>query len=194
MRLRAIVDANVFAHRRWMEPLVASARARHLELYWSPRIIAESSRVLAWLWLRKRAGDFSGRARRELSNVANRWFEKMSAAFSVAEDAPPAVQSWTTTPRDPNDAAIWSAAVRADVDFVITENLKDGPPPDPRGLRRWGDVLYVHPADVVGLLGVLGQIVEARRYPDVTDSLLLTELVRALARRVQRATPSAPTD
>jgi hypothetical protein len=32
-----------------MEPLIDSARAGHIVLYWSPAIIAEASRVLLWI-------------------------------------------------------------------------------------------------------------------------------------------------
>jgi hypothetical protein len=48
-----LLDANIFARRQWMGPIVESARAGRIVLIWSPAIIAEASRVLLWLHIWK---------------------------------------------------------------------------------------------------------------------------------------------
>lgn len=58
---------------------------------------------------------------------------------------------WTDVPPDPWDQPIWTAAVRvreahgADLALVITENLRDGPPPRENGLRLHDGILFIHP-------------------------------------------------
>ncbi len=200
--------------RSWTRPTraVLSSTGRHAS---SPKpVIAEASRVLAWIWLRKRGGDMSRAARRELSDVAGRWFDTMTEAFRVVEDAPPAEPLWTALPRDPNDRAIWSAAVRAGADAVITEKMKDGPPADEQGVRRWADIVYVHPHELIDLLDVLaravspdqrrgavesdrqpsrhGQTVEEGPGPSEILSPAIVELLRALDRRANEAIPPEP--
>lgn len=193
-RPRLVVDANVFAHRAWIAPLMAEADAGRLELYWSPRIIAEASRVLAWIWLRKRGGDMSSTARRELSDVAHRWFDTMTGVFRVVEDAPPAEPIWTALPRDPHDRAVWSAAVRVDADALITENLKDEPPPDEHGVRRWADILYVHPREVVDLFDVVARAVGPdRRHGTIESDVRPSRREQSVAHESELSEALSPT-
>lgn len=135
-----------------MTRLVAAASNRHLELFWSPYVIAEASRVYTWLWLGRHGPDTSNAARRAHSEAACRWFGIMTVVFRVVEDAPPQVSFWTDSPRDPHDRPIWTAAVRARAHVVVTDNLRDGPPSDDRGLRQWNRILYVAPDHVVAAL------------------------------------------
>jgi predicted nucleic acid-binding protein len=111
-----------------MAPLVKSARAGHIELLWSPAIIAEASRVLLWIWLQKRNGVMTEALKRESFDIARRWFEVMSSVFKVVEDRPPYAPQWTDSPRDENDRPLWTAAVNAGAQVVVTENLRDGHP------------------------------------------------------------------
>lgn len=121
-------------------------------MYWSPYIVAEASRLLMWLWLRRYGRGLTGADRRAHSDIARRWFIFVTAVFRVVEDAPPYEPLWTETPRDPHDRPIWTAAVRARAHMVVTENLRDGPPPGADGFRSWDNVLYVAPDDFVALL------------------------------------------
>src|SRR5262245_53123751 len=69
-----VVDANVFAHNNWMSSLLKAARARHIVLLWSPRIIAEASRVLLWIRLERHGGPMTLALKRETFDAARRWF------------------------------------------------------------------------------------------------------------------------
>jgi hypothetical protein len=156
-----------------MYPIVDSARAGHVRLFWSPCIIEEASRLQAWLWLKRRAGDVSEASRRGLSDLAKRWFRIMTTVFEVVDDKPPPAPLWTETPRDDDDLPIWTAAVRAKADVIVTENLDDGPPPDEDGLRHYQGIWYVHPDDFVALLDWWGHLYEtgqSRTYHEREES------------------------
>jgi hypothetical protein len=148
-----VVDSNVFARRRWMEPLIDAANTGQIVLVWSPCIIAEAARLLTWIWLKKRGADPSSDAAwSECSELAHRWFDVMTAVFRVVDDRPPSEEAWPGGPRDERDVPIWTAAVRVRADFVVTENLRDGPPPDDRGVREHDGIVYISPGDLVRML------------------------------------------
>ena len=69
--------------------------------------------------------------------------ERVSPYFDMVEDKPPFAPAWTTPMRDEQDAPIWTAAVRARANVIVTENLIDGPPLDDRGLRAYNGILYL---------------------------------------------------
>lgn len=150
--MRAVIDANVFGRGAWIRPIVDAARRGHIDVIWAPCVIAEASRLLTWRWLLGKSGETPDVAWRLCSQAAHEWFDIMSAVFRVMEDAPPHEPLWTETPRDPHDRPIWTSAVRARAHVVVTDNLRDGPPPDERGLRRWGGILYAAPDHVVAAL------------------------------------------
>lgn len=179
--VRGVVDINAFARGTVMPRLTAAAKNYHLELIWSPYIIAEASRLFTWLWLGRHGPDLSNAAKRAHSAAARRWFETMTTVFRVVDDRPPQEPLWTETPRDPHDRPIWTAAVRARAHVVITDNLRDGPPPDHQGLRRWDGILYATPDHVVKALdwweGVAAEeaAYDAPTTPDVPPLLLAIE-------------------
>lgn len=80
----------------------------------------------------------------------------VSPHFHVVEDKPPYVPAWVEPLPDPYDAPIWTAARRADADVIVTQNLKDGPPPDERGLRVFDGVLYLDPIHLPDFLAWWG--------------------------------------
>lgn len=135
-----------------MEPLVDAARQGLVQLFWSPAIIAEASRLLLWLHAWKSGGRLSPSLRRETSDIAKRWFRVMSAVFHVVEDRPPHEPLWTESLSDEDDRPIWTAAVRAGVDVVVTLNLRDGPPQDADGLRVWNGLVFMDPETFIRLL------------------------------------------
>ena len=149
--LLAVVDTNVFPRRAWMDPIIKAVTGGTLVAIWSPLIISEVNRLLTWLWIRRHGGDLSESSRRRCSVDFKKWYESLAVHFRVIEDRPPLEAMWTNEPRDPSDAPIWTAAVRlhrlypASCVLVITDNLKDGPPPDSRGLQLHENVLYIHP-------------------------------------------------
>lgn len=146
-----------------MEPLIDSAKAGHIVLYWSPAIIAETSRVLLWLWLKRRGPDLSEGSKKRVSEAAHRWFEVMTAVFCAVDDRPPLESAWVESLPDAHDAPIWSAAIRAKINVVVTENLKHGPPADEHGLQGYEGVLYMHPARFTELLDMWGDFYETGR-------------------------------
>src|SRR4051794_13962924 len=51
--LRVVPDANVFTGRAWVDWLLEESEARRIDLYWSPKIIEELSRVRLWIWIKQ---------------------------------------------------------------------------------------------------------------------------------------------
>ena len=131
--------------RRWMTPLLAAAQRGYVHLLWSPSIIAETGRLLTWQWLQRNPSPFTRSLWDRMSRDAHSWFDLMTQVFSVVEDSPLHPAMWTLNPPDAHDAPLWTAAVRADAQVVVTDNLRDGPPPDPahEGLRLYQGRLYL---------------------------------------------------
>jgi len=150
---RAVIDACVFGHpRQWIAPLIDAAKHGDVDLIWSPVIIAETHRLLTWQWLRRRGGDLSRVSWRACSEAAKDFLHWVRWAFEVVDDRPPDEALWTDRPRDQWDIPLWNAAVRGRADFIVTENLRDGPPPDQDGVRRHGGIVFIHPNDFVQIL------------------------------------------
>ena len=110
---------------------------------------AANSRARTWVWLKQRGSTQDSRTKQALSSREQAWLTEMCRVFHIAEDYPPEVM-WPA-PRDPLDQPLWSAARRSRTLFVVTFNLKDGPPENADGVRRHEDTLYVAP-DVFVLL------------------------------------------
>lgn len=181
--LRAVIDTCVFARLHdWMKPIVLAARAGHVQLYWSPFIIAEVNRLLTWQWLKHRHGDLSDGSWRACSDRAHRWFTHMTPVFRVVEDAPPPEPLWTDKPADDWDWPVWTAAIRARADFIVTENLRDGPPPDRDGIQRHAGVFFLHPDRFLAVVDW---------YADLVVGAQLPELAPETPSRPQAATAAA---
>ncbi|MGE3273324.1 MAG: PIN domain-containing protein [Chloroflexota bacterium] len=154
----AVIDANVFARSAWIKPIVQAVQDGILTVVWSPLIISEVNRLLTWLWIRRHASDTSEAARRRCSADFKVWYANVAVNFHVVEDRPPLAEMWTDSPTDPWDAPIWTAAVRAREAFgvqhvlVITDNLRDSPPLNQRGLRTFAGVTFLHPEDLQGVI------------------------------------------
>ena len=204
--LRTLVDANVFARRDWMQAVRRAAEVGWIEPLWSPAIIAEVVRVLTWLWIGRNGGDVSDWARRAHPREAHQWFASMTALFRVVEDRPPLESSWSDVPRDPHDAPIRTAAVRANVARGGTDNPRDGPPLGPDGIRSWQGIVYIAPDEFIAFIDAwrtaLGE--PGPSDPDATraapvadagqpDPAELSPRVLALLRAVE-ARPRAPGD
>ena len=172
-----------------MTRLTDAASNGPLDLFWSPYIIAEASRVYTWLWLRRHGPDLSNAARRAHSEAARRWFAIMTDVFRVIEDAPPQASLWTETPRDPYDRPIWTAAVRARAHVVVTDNLRDGPPVNDQGLRRWEGILYAAPDDLIEALDWWAEEVARGRGADDPQIPGVPPLLRRIERQVRSMPP-----
>jgi PIN domain len=171
----AVVDACVFPHRKLLSPILDAAGAGYVIPIWSPAIITEVNCLLARLWLKRHGGGWTGELERQHSREMHTWFRHMTAAFRVVDDRPPPAPLWTAQPRDEHDVPIWTAAVRAHANFVVTENLVDGPPPDAAGVRHYGGITYVHPTDFLSLLELWGSLIEMRQPPIVAVMVALLE-------------------
>jgi hypothetical protein len=151
-----------------MGPIVENARVGVVQPIWSPCIIAEGSRLLAWKHFRDHPGNVStSQWRGEFSDRAKRWFAWVSEVFEVVEDRPPYEPQWTAEPTDPWDQPVWTAAVRSRAVIVVTENLKDGPPPDSRGIRQYRDIRYLHPNFFVDLMDIWADLMWESRFPQL---------------------------
>src|SRR5688572_14049891 len=99
--LPAVVDANVFPHRDWMNSVIQAVNDGALIAVWSPLIISELNRLLTWLWIRRHGDDLSESARRQCSADFKRWFASVAIHFEVIDDRPPLATMWTDVPPDP---------------------------------------------------------------------------------------------
>lgn len=87
--LRAVIDSCVLADQRWLTPIVLTAEAGYVAPLWSPCIIAETSRLHARLWMKRRGVPRTNADRRAFSEQAHHWFAYVSRVFRVVEDALP---------------------------------------------------------------------------------------------------------
>ena len=176
-QIRVVVDSNVFARTKWIGPIVDSARAGYTPLHWCPCIIAETSRLLARLWISRNEGDVSPPGWRRHADKAKAWFAVMTMLFHVVDDRPPYDPQWADPPPDEWDAPIWSAAVRANAHIIVTENLQDGPPPDEQGIRRFQGIWFMHPDFFVKLLEVWADLVTTRTLQTLEEDPSLAPLI-----------------
>jgi len=149
---------------KWLAPIVSGARDGFVKPVWSPLILTEVNRLLTWLWLRKNGGDQREASWRRCSAASKIWFSIVTRVFRVVDDHPPHEQTWSEEPADAWDVPIWTAAIRARRQFpgvpvfIVTENLKDGPPRDEGGLQVFRSVGFIHPNDFPAVLSVWADI------------------------------------
>lgn len=134
---------------------------------WSPLIIAEVNRLLTWLWLKRAHGDHGDAAWKRCSEASRAWFSVVTRVFRVVDDHPPYEQGWVDEPADTWDIPIWTAAVRAQQRFpgapvfIVTDNLKDGPPGDSQGLQHYRDVGFIHPVSFISLISAWAEVMHS---------------------------------
>jgi hypothetical protein len=176
-----VVDSCIFPHRKWLTTILDGARSGAVIPVWSPLIIAEVNRLLTWLWLKRAHGDQSEAAWKRCSDDSKAWFSTMTTVFRVIDDHPPYEQTWSDEPADAWDIPIWTAATRAQHRFrgapifIVTDNLKDGPPKDKHGLQHHRNIGFIHPNDFVALI-------------DAWADLMYTGESRTRSRRSGRST------
>ena len=106
-----VLDSCVFP-TQWIKRIVERAALGHIRPIWAPCIIAESNRVMTWLWL-KQHPDFSDQAQDLLSRSAKGSFSHLTRTFRVVDDVPPYEEAWTQSVRDPWDMPNRSAKNRS---------------------------------------------------------------------------------
>jgi len=169
------VDTCVFPRtKKWLGPIIDGAKNGVVIPIWSPLIIAEVNRFLTWRWLKLNDGNQGDTAWKKCSEASKIWFSNVTAVFRVIDDHPPYEQTWSDHPRDIWDIPIWTAAIRAQQSyrgapvFVVTDNLRDGPPKDEHGLQYHRDVGFIHPEQFAQLIDAWADLMytgEARRRP-----------------------------
>ena len=169
--VRAVVDSCVFPRvRKWLEPIILAAQTDVVVPLWSPLIISESNRLLTWLWLERHGGDLSDAGWRQCSDAAKKWFGRVSHVFQVVDDRPPPEPAWTDRPIDEWDTPIWTAAKRGGAHCIVTENLKDGPPPDANGLQQYEGIFFIHPDNFLRALDYLADFYWSKGFVELEDS------------------------
>jgi len=178
--LLVVPDANIFTGYAWTEQLLVEARRGRVQLYWSPKILEETGRVRLWIWIKRTfrrsqppTGSSGWKALwMRYSEEAHAWFSRVSPYLWVIDDREPHEPAWIEPHPDPNDAWLWNTARRVNADFVVTVNLKDGPPVDPEGLRSHENAIYVHPSIFAIFLSIWGDILESGEMPGDLDRFI----------------------
>jgi hypothetical protein len=188
--ISALIDACVLVHtNRWVIPLLDVAHKGLVRPLWSPLIISEVNRVLTWRWIKRHRGDLTDSEWRQCSTASKRWFAELTTVFRVVEDCPPQVPLWAEVVPDEWDAPLWTAAKRGEASFIVTENLEDGPPLGPDGIREHDGVYVVHPDTFLALIDELadGAFLQAERegspYETRDSSPGYREMLQAVTQR-----------
>lgn len=151
----AVLDSSVLVPR-WsrvvLQQLASQPRPRFVPV-WSEWIIAETWRVLTWRWL-ARAGRTDQAEWRRLARVANEMLRYLLPVMThvsirhVVEPAP-----WPEF-QDMEDQPIWTTAVIAGAQYVVSHNVHHFPPLM-QGRHIYDGVEYLTAIELVE--GVLGE-------------------------------------
>jgi hypothetical protein len=146
---RAVLDSSVLVPA-WSRLLLSTLAATRPVLYspiWCEWIIAETWRVLTVQRLR-RLPSLSAADERQLSASANAMLTALLQVMTFVTVVPPFDPAWAEA-TDAGDLPIWSAAVRAGAQFVISHNLRDFPPRNTDGLCAHAGIEFITPAHFV---------------------------------------------
>lgn len=147
---RAVVDSSVLVPA-WSRLLLSTLAAARPVLYtpiWCEWIIAETWRVLTVQRLR-RLPLITPADERQLSASANAMLTALLQVMTFVSVVPPFDPAWPTA-NDAADLPIWSAALQAGAEFVVSHNLRDFPPRDADGLCAYEGVEFMTTANFVG--------------------------------------------
>lgn len=144
--IKALLDANVLIPDGKRKTLVTYARLGYFDGYWSPWIIEEMARHVTWRWAR--AYGLGNDSRKSLSRRAKLAMGHLESTFRVISPSMPYPPSWPSL-RDPGDHPIWGAAVAGAVDYVVSDNTRDFPPPDTDGMARYAGITYITSDDFI---------------------------------------------
>ncbi len=92
---------------------------------WSPWIVAELHRVLAWDWMRKHGTTAATEA--ACSDAAKRMMVRLIPTFETVDPKPPYPPPWATL-TDQWDHPVWAAAKIGRADYIVSENRRHFPP------------------------------------------------------------------
>jgi predicted nucleic acid-binding protein len=137
---RAVCDTSVLVPPALRRHLQNEAVADHFVPLWSPWIIGELYRVLAWRWAKKHGT--SNAAHKACSQAADTMMAILLADWVLVDIKPPWSPAWPAL-EDPNDIPIWATAVAGHAQYVVSENTSDFPPADVQGRHIWQDIEYI---------------------------------------------------
>jgi hypothetical protein len=155
--IRAVLDTSVLVPRMTRSELREQAALGRFTAIWSPWIIAELYRTLTWNWLVEHASrtqspagstvllcDGTAANRYRCAEMANRMMALLLATphWELVDPRPPYPSAWDQL-RDIWDHPIWAAAVLGQVQYVVSNNLHDYPPPDSNRRHLHAGVEYL---------------------------------------------------
>jgi hypothetical protein len=151
----AVLDSSVLVPV-WSRLLLSTLAATRPALYtpiWCEWIIAETCRVLTTQRLRRLAA-ITAADERQLSVSANAMLTALLQVMHFVTVVPPFDAAWSGA-SDAADLPVWSAAVRAGAQFVISHNMRDFPPRNTDGLCVYAGIEFITTANfVVDILGL----------------------------------------
>ncbi len=147
MSIRAVVDTSSLVPATLRRDLQQAAQLSAFTAIWSPWIIAELNRVLAWRWLRHppsglSPGDISRANERRCSLAAKHMMQWLLPSFEWVNPLPPYPPAWEQL-TDVWDHPIWAAAKVGQAAFVISENHHDYPPRQADGRHAYEGVEFL---------------------------------------------------
>lgn len=153
-RPTAVLDTSALWGRDIRSELVRAVEAGRFQGVWSEWIVAELWRGLAWQWAEQRG--LSDAERRTMSDSANRLMRILAPRLTLLTyTGDPTASPWPHQP-DPNDEPIWTTAVAAHADYVVSANTRDFPPnvADPGRPARFAyfGIEYIEPRDFLEIV------------------------------------------
>lgn len=139
----ALIDADVIVSSRHRRDIHSLALRGLIVACWSPWIVEEATRAIAYNWYRRNG--FTDDARRRLSAASKPAMQALTGAFRVVDPKPPYPPLWPGA--DPGDAHVFAAAAVANADHVVSNNTRDFPPRPASGNHEWGGIVYLTPAE-----------------------------------------------
>jgi hypothetical protein len=147
-RLTAVLDSNVLWSDALRRELIDAAVAGWYTPIWSDWIVAETWRILTIKWIVRQKRDPA-----HLSRPAKQMMRAMSPYFGLVRSLPAVgAGSWPSL-GDPDDVPVWNTAVAAGADVVVSNNMKDFPPPDVSGRNVWDRIEYLTSQQFLTLIG-----------------------------------------
>ncbi len=150
--IRAVCDTNVlvpYAHRN---NLLEAAGLGFFHPLWSPWIIGELYRVLAWKWAQTHGT--SEAERRRCSVAANAMMTLLLPNWELVDIVPPWPEGWSDLD-DPYDLPILATALKGQADYIVSENTHDFPPTDASGRHRWQMIEFLRIGDFLEKIGMV---------------------------------------
>lgn len=173
-RFTALVDACTLVSPLKRNLLLSLAEAGFFRLRWSGRILDETEAAVEKI--------LSGRGVTDAAAQAERARNNMEAAFedAMVTDFDHLLPVATGLP-DPDDAHVVAAAVKTQAAMIVTENLKDFPPPilDPLNLDAKSADEFI--ADTIALdegraVAAIRNMRERFKKPAMTTDALLLKM------------------